>query len=1296
MSFTNELSNLSYTNKDFNSIYPELLEYARKLSYKWDPTTSDESDPGIVLLKLAALIGDKDNYNIDKNILELMPVSVTQLPAAMQLFEQCGYTMRYFRSAEGDLSITINKNLGADVDEETEYSYSIPRFTMFTDADSSVVYTSTKPTTVLLNTEVVIPVIEGVIVDYSVINDSLITMQNLDYKNRLYFTESNIAENGIFITNVFSDSSTKNYDEWKRVDNLQTQPRGQKCFKFGLTLDTSLCYIEFPEDVESLIQEGLNISYVLTSGASGNISRRKIDKFYTDTKFKRESLLNHDVEDVDADIDSITIYNSLPISGGKDPESIDDAYKNYQRVRDTFQTLVSLKDYTDYMVSSDTASNGYVCDRTNDVQHSYKIVTSNGNSVYTKTLVEQQDSKLYEKSETGEFVPVKTDVMDAFDLCVYALKYDPEVSLNGFTNSFQIVSTPKLVFSDVKSLQHDYIDFDTNKILMFKNVYPIRASIVPRSTLSQTEKFQVLYNVETALYRALNSRQLDFGEGVSIELIQQTILNADERIKALVDFVSPTYETYAVYKTSNGNFEELRIDNDSDDGGYVPTKVRKGSTIQDKLYYKDTQGNFVEVSDNTALDYSKTYYTYDNTRHSLWNNFRAEVFTKNVLAGITPLYTDDNEYTTTVNQQNIREYNNFTSISSEVTLPFTKSSNGNNEPVDPEDTTVSKDDVVVSPFLNTNESILLPAPNLVEETNYSSYVKILYRLNSSKTDVITSKTKYELKNDDFIIFFYGTSESDVDYNYVKYDASSNSSAKFISPEGFSLSRVQILSQYSDAPDAESVLNHFANKPAGKGKTNNSIIINATNNKPCSESEYIADFLNKEKSNLVLTGTKVIRTYNISTIHINNNENGCSYVYWILNQRSNDEYSLSFDDNNEYVLRSGEYFIYTNDDKSTLFLLGEGTKLKTSIKSSSWSVKAIDYADLLIKGIEVLSDKWHKISKIDKTLDTTVSGGLWATEQQQILLGPGCSLNLKYQGSEVLTNFPIIDAKGVYLTDYEISYTESSNKIVPVDSTDVEWFARSILNINSSKTAPQKLSSGQKIILSYEDSIEEINAQTTGSTYVQFNQNINVVEGAELAPSIIDQLSCVSYTTDSTSNFSEELILTFDATDLDKKVQKQIEFELFNGSYLLQVLASDKITVELAAEGCETTTLSNPNVVQLHVNSSEGKSKITLVLTCLIKDYEGIVRIPALFRYKTDVLDTIRTKDDKSFEEQVLSRINQLDTAGIFNYVHKPINAIQNPLVATEFLRKEHFYNSYTICQWNSIVDNCITIHDVIR
>ena len=47
-----DISNKSYTNKDFESIYLELMDYADKLSKRFSPKDSNESDPNIVLLKL--------------------------------------------------------------------------------------------------------------------------------------------------------------------------------------------------------------------------------------------------------------------------------------------------------------------------------------------------------------------------------------------------------------------------------------------------------------------------------------------------------------------------------------------------------------------------------------------------------------------------------------------------------------------------------------------------------------------------------------------------------------------------------------------------------------------------------------------------------------------------------------------------------------------------------------------------------------------------------------------------------------------------------------------------------------------------------------------------------------------------------------------------------------------------------------------------------------------------------------------------------------------------------------------
>ena len=39
----NHNQNISYTNLDFSSIYEETLDLVKKLTYKWDPSISNES-----------------------------------------------------------------------------------------------------------------------------------------------------------------------------------------------------------------------------------------------------------------------------------------------------------------------------------------------------------------------------------------------------------------------------------------------------------------------------------------------------------------------------------------------------------------------------------------------------------------------------------------------------------------------------------------------------------------------------------------------------------------------------------------------------------------------------------------------------------------------------------------------------------------------------------------------------------------------------------------------------------------------------------------------------------------------------------------------------------------------------------------------------------------------------------------------------------------------------------------------------------------------------------------------------
>ena len=132
---TNEINiaNNSYLKKDFYQIYPEILDIVSKITERWDPASSNESDPGVVLLKLLAFIADKNNYNIDKNILECFMPSCTQTESMRKLCEMLGYEMQYYNSATTTVTFMYQ---GSSLKEGDQIK--IPQFTVITNEDKDI------------------------------------------------------------------------------------------------------------------------------------------------------------------------------------------------------------------------------------------------------------------------------------------------------------------------------------------------------------------------------------------------------------------------------------------------------------------------------------------------------------------------------------------------------------------------------------------------------------------------------------------------------------------------------------------------------------------------------------------------------------------------------------------------------------------------------------------------------------------------------------------------------------------------------------------------------------------------------------------------------------------------------------------------------------------------------------------------------------------------------------------------------------------------------------------------------
>lgn len=515
-----DINNKSYTNKDFQTTYTELLDLIPYLTSRWDPALSNESDPGVVLLKLLAFIADKNNYNIDKNTLERFMASLTQENSMREQSSRLGYNMKYYNSATTKVNIVyIGDKLVLPGDYFTLKAFD----TSFTDVDNSVNYILTEDQIISVKGKsYTVPVIEGSYQELTILGNNIIQLQDLDDNNRIYFPEREVAENGVYI---YNEDNVNNY--WKKEDNLNRVTWGNKVFKFGYDSGKRLPYIEFPEDISSLIENGIIIKYIRTNGIRGNIK----SSFLTEIVSGKITLVTSDpnanitvypIQGTTGNEKVFIISNAEGSINGRDPETINEAYKNFKRTIGTFNNLIAGRDYKNaiYEMADNNqnplVSNVQVADRRTDINYVNKIMSFNN---YGDVLIN--------KTDPDEITP--------YDLCIYPLRPITNYNLEEYKNSFRplnnIWDITYNLEKDEGNLSHNYKEVITNNIHCIKNYYSLKSRISTVNKVNPFEQKIILDNINKALFKKFNSREIDYGYEIPYETILQTIEQADPRIK---------------------------------------------------------------------------------------------------------------------------------------------------------------------------------------------------------------------------------------------------------------------------------------------------------------------------------------------------------------------------------------------------------------------------------------------------------------------------------------------------------------------------------------------------------------------------------------------------------------------------------------------------------------------------------------------------------------------------------------------------------------------------------------------
>lgn len=644
-----QLSNMSYVNKDFQTIYPELLDLVKKLTNRWDPSSSNESDPGNVLLKLLAAVGDKVNYNVDKNVLECFMPSATQESSMRSLTEAVGYNMKYYNSATTEITFKYDDDIS---------NTSPIRFNMFdtviSNQDNTVSYTLLEDVTLSYRGIAQSGLaIEGTLESLLVNDNEVIKLDNIDDNNRLYFPTTYVAENGVFITN----NGYANFSEWKKVDNLNTQIPLTRCYKFSFDSGKGLPYIEFPSDIAQLIGSGILVSYIVTSGDAGNVSA------YVLNTLKSTSLEGLDTT-------KLTISNNKSATNGREKETINEAYNNFKKIIGTFDTLITTRDYGNAIYNmmdeynTPIVSNAKATDRTDDFNYSTQVVSYDNYGQYMKL----SNSSSMNFSDVALY-PLKPYVESNYNVYSPSSAYDESylpLKEESTTHKFVDTDIIKSNLSTLKCISHTYKELRPEDVFLFKNVAALDAQIFTYSKVNAIEQVEIKRNILKALSDNFNARKVDYGYEIPYDTLLETIYNADSRIK-LVNLTDPDYNTYVVF--ANGTIEPLESASTKDEDNVtqsINTLLAAKNVLAGRISLFEYDGKFdweFGQVNNSIYDNAQTLATEleiplsDNINN---DDFNYDIGKNEIIQLVSP-----NLQTTTIYPANV--YYRFTNDSSSDT-----------------------------------------------------------------------------------------------------------------------------------------------------------------------------------------------------------------------------------------------------------------------------------------------------------------------------------------------------------------------------------------------------------------------------------------------------------------------------------------------------------------------------------------------------------------------------------------------------------------------------------------------------
>lgn len=520
---------MDYSQKDFIDTYEDLISIIQSSTTKWDPQATNESDPGLIIVKLLALLEDKFNYKFDMAQAQGYIDTVSDPQYAQDLFRMLGYVMKSARTSRGSIFITLKT--------ANNESIHIPRHTVITNATKTIKFFTLKDvdipqqTVPTASTEVQVAYGSPFQISKDGITD--FTLKDIDEDGRLPLGQTNLPQNGVFIYTVGTSGGTEFLqDNWQYYDLAITATKNTKYYTVS-TLESNETYIQFPKDFDTLIGNSkIRVFATYTEGVNSNIPERTLSRFE------------------DESLDQLFIVKQpKAFENGQDSETITEARINYYKQKDICDTIITAEDIKSFILS--------LADDTSILFSNALVLSAQDRALKIRNY--------YKDSEYYDIVPPSDPT--------YQVNVVPLKNSSSYKESFQIYTKPDNTLGDIITTRLQEASSIFTKVKTFDNTLEENSDPLSTRLLAVAEpKLKVRisgYTTEkaTALKQSiknrLNSRYkanyIVPGEAIKEAEVKEIVKNTSSLIQDVsLEPLDP--QIYLTYKDVDSTANELAID----------------------------------------------------------------------------------------------------------------------------------------------------------------------------------------------------------------------------------------------------------------------------------------------------------------------------------------------------------------------------------------------------------------------------------------------------------------------------------------------------------------------------------------------------------------------------------------------------------------------------------------------------------------------------------------------------------------------------------------------------------------